>query len=554
MRLNVYLYNMKTNQLNTIVENIISSEVRKRIISEMEEDKKEYYHIMCDGEPVETFNSEDEASEHLDKWKKEHPGKQFIIEKGDYDSHEDMIDKLDEMCDEKEENLNKNMKQPKIKTIEEAIRFAKNKGLKRVKINENIYDVDECWKNMEEEECDECWKNEMEENTEFSDGDYLNDVYEDEECDECGDGQMNEFDDESYHIKGLGFNQDGEPYGFDNDSEECSHCEGFGQHENGETCDHCGGKGHVGGDPYQDEVEEEFEIPKEDSFEMSEDTDFEDYEERYPEEEDPEHFKLNVPEVCSHCHGTGENEFGSVCKKCRGKKHEMGMDKFSSHHKSPRQHYKDISSLMGYPSLNEGKKIIRLSEAEFTKVIKKIVKETIPGLTAAKKSRNDSGKENNQYIKDVDKKMKDYMSFEGNDNPEYPKHIGGKNKNLDSVVKFNNNDKEDEYVADNRGMGLQDVKFDHEPSEQFKQRVKKALEGDSTMGNSQNSPNVLKSKTGENIGKTAKRKRKEIENQPMYKKDVQPVKVVKESIQKKVILESEIDKMKKLYSYNKNSQ
>jgi len=539
MKLNVYLYNMKTNQLNTILENIISTEVRKRIISEMEEDKKEYYHIMCDGEPVETFNSEDEASEHLDKWKKEHPGKQFIIEKGDYDSHEDMLDKLDEMCDKLEENTNQNMEQPKIKTIKEAIAFAKNKGLKRVKINENIYDVDECWKNMEEEE-------------QTTDGMYLNDVYEDEECDECGDGQM--------------YEEDGDSQSSDKMLEECPHCEGFGQDEGGETCQHCGGEGHVGGDPYQDEVdeeecdecwgnemEEEFEMPKEDSFEMDEQIDFEDDDERYPEEEDPEHMELNVPKPCSHCHGTGENQFGSVCKKCKGKKHEMGTDKFSSYHKSPREHYKDISNIMGEPSLNEGKRTIRLSESEFAEVIKQIVKESIPGLTAAKKSRNDSGKENDQHIKDVDKKMKDYLSFEGNDNPEFPHHIG-KGKNTKEVVKFNNNKEEDEYVEDNRGMGLQDAKYDHEPSEQFKERVKKALEGDSTMGNSQKNGNSIKTKTGENIGKVAKRKKKEIEDQPMYEKDVQPVKVVKESIQKKVILESEIDKMKKLYSYNKKSQ
>lgn len=463
MRLNVYLYNMKTNQLNTILEEIISTEVKKRIVSEMEENKKEYYHIMCDGEPVETFNSEDEAKEHLDKWKKDHPGKQFIIEKGDYESHDDMLDKLDEMCDEKEEKLNENMEQPKIKTIKEAIRFAKNKGLKRVKINENTYDVDECWKNMEEED-------------DFSNGNYLNDVYEEEDCDEC-----------------------------------------WGN-------------------------------------EMEEQIDFEDDDDRYPEEEDPEHMELKVPKPCSHCHGSGVNQFGSVCKKCKGKKHEMGTDKFSSYHKTPREHFKDISDLVGEPSLNEGKKTLRLSESQFADVIKKIVKEAIPGIGITKKSREESGKENNQNIKDVEKKMKDYLSFEGNDNPEFPHHIGKGNKNNKEVVKINNNDEEDEYVEDNRGMGLQDVKYDHEPSEQFKERVKKALEGDSTMGNSQDSPNVIKTKTGENIGKIAKRKKKEIEDQPMYEKDVQPVKVVKESQEKNVIIESEIEKMKKLYSYNKKTQ
>jgi len=537
---------MKTNKFNRVLEN-----------------KKEYHHIMCDNEPVETFHSREEAESHLDKWKKDHPGKQFIIEKGRYQDDNDMLDKLDEMSDNLEnesKNINENMKKPK--TIKEAIEFAKKRGLKRVKINENIYDVDECWKNMEEED-------------DFSNGNYLNDVYEDEECDECGDGQMNEFDDiwddGPHQIKGLGFNDDGELYGFDNDSDECPHCEGFGQDEGGDTCHNCGGKGHVGGNPYEkdptslkdfeghqdftldDEIDNEGYEDEEYEDEIEEQVDFDDEDDRYPEEEDPDHMDLPVPRPCSHCHGTGENQFGSVCKKCKGKKHEIGRDKFSSYHKSPREHYNDISNIMGEPSLNESKRTVRLTENEFAKVIKKIVKESIPGISIPKKSREDSGKENNQHLKDVDKKMKDYLSFEGNDNPEFPHHIG-KGKNTKEVVKFNNNDEEDEYVADNRGMGLQDVKYDHEPSEQFKARIKKALEGDSTMGNSQKSPNVIKTKTGENIGKVAKRKKKEIEDEPMYEKDVQPVKVVKESIQKKVILENEIEKMKKLYSYNKKSQ
>lgn len=562
---------MKTNQLNIMLENIISSEVKKRIISEMEENKKEYHHIMCDGEPVETFHSKEEAESHLDKWKKDHPGKQFIIEKGDYESDDDMLDKLDEMSDNLEKN-NENMEKPKITSLAEAVLYAKEKGIKRFRINEDVYDTDECWKNMEEEE-------------EFSDGNYLNDMYEDDECDECGGSQMDEMwdEDEPSQIKGLGFNQDGDPYGFDyeddlSEPEECHTCGGFGQHEDGETCQTCGGEGTIGGNPYvkepstlkdfeghkdftlDDEIDEEEcdecwgnQMDEED-FEMNEDDlDFEDFEDRYPDEEDPEHFELNVPKECSHCHGTGVNQYGSPCKKCKGHKFSTDIDKFSSHFKSPRQHHHDITSRLGEPSLNENKKIIRLTESQFVDAIKQIVKESIPGLSTAKRAKEESGKENNQHIKDVDKKMKDYLSFEGNDNPEFPHHIG-KGKNTKEVVKINNTDEENEYVEDNRGMGLQDVKYDHEPSEKFKERVKKALEGDSTMGNSQDSPNVIKTKTGENIGKIAKRKKKEIEDQPMYKKDIQPVKMVKESVEKNVIIESEIDKMKKLFSYNKKTQ
>ena len=53
------------------------------------------------------------------------------------------------------------------------------------------------------------------------------------------------------------------------------------------------------------------------------------------------------------------------------------------------------------------KKTIRLSETELTKLIAKMVSESIPGLEATKKSHTESGKENSSHLKDVDKKMKD---------------------------------------------------------------------------------------------------------------------------------------------------
>jgi hypothetical protein len=69
-------------------------------------------------------------------------------------------------------------------------------------------------------------------------------------------------------------------------------------------------------------------------------------------------------------------------------------------------------------------KKLRLKESELISLITKMVSESIPGLEAAKNSHRESGKENNVHLADVDKKMKDYLSFNGNDNPEFPKAIG----------------------------------------------------------------------------------------------------------------------------------
>jgi hypothetical protein len=73
------------------------------------------------------------------------------------------------------------------------------------------------------------------------------------------------------------------------------------------------------------------------------------------------------------------------------------------------------------------------------------------------------------------------------------------------------------------------------------------------MGNSQDEANVVKSDLGKNIKKIAERKEKKRKEAPMYNKDAQPVKIVKESEKPKVLLE-EMEKMKKLSFYNKKTQ
>ena len=57
---------------------------------ETENNKKEYYHIKCEGIPLATFESEKEANDALPDYKSKHKG-ELIIEKGEYDSHDDMM-------------------------------------------------------------------------------------------------------------------------------------------------------------------------------------------------------------------------------------------------------------------------------------------------------------------------------------------------------------------------------------------------------------------------------------------------------------------------------
>jgi hypothetical protein len=75
------------------------------------------------------------------------------------------------------------------------------------------------------------------------------------------------------------------------------------------------------------------------------------------------------------------------------------------------------------------------------------------------------------------------------------------------------------------------------------------------MGNSQEAANVVKSDLGEKLAKQAERKGKKDKEAPRYNKEPQPVKDVNES-EKQVssVLKEEIEKMKKIASYNKKTQ
>jgi hypothetical protein len=200
------------------------------------------------------------------------------------------------------------------------------------------------------------------------------------------------------------------------------------------------------------------------------------------------------------------------------------------------------------------KKKIRLKESELIKLINKMVTESIPGLDAVKNAHN-ADKETNQHLSDVEKKMKDSASFDGNDNPEFPKPIGKGEK-----VARQNTEKENEFVEDNRGGTLLNLDYNTEPSQQFKDRLKKALEGDATTGNSQDYANVIKSDTGKNLAKQAERKKKKKDAEFNVSwghswKSPEEVKVVNESkFKMSDVLNEEIKKMKDMVNYNKKTQ
>ena len=423
---------MKKDLLNIIEQSLID-EVKKTIINESKDEKKEFYHIMCEGEPIDTFESKEVAMKHLDIYKKNHPEKEFIIEKSNYKSPSELIDKLDELSEKLEDNKKeKPMKKVKVSSLGEAIMMAKNKNQKNIKVNGESYDVNEMWKQMEEDET------KMDESNAFV----------------------------------------------------------------------------LAADAARDAGKKEFEFPK-GSGEMHKVTLNKDIE-------------------------TKEGEMGS-CNECGDMMNEEGM-----------------CNECGGGRMEESKKTkLRLTESELVSLIKKMVSESVPGIEVTKKAQSGSKKENENNLKNVEEKLKKASSFDGNDNPKFPKQVGKGEK-----MAVNPTEKQEEFIEDTmRGGTMINLDYDFEPSESFKNRLKMALEGDSKMGNSQEAANVIKTDTGKNLLKSAERRKKKQEDQIEVSwghrtKEPQKVKVVNESKNNKMtsVVEEEIKRMKTILGYDEATQ
>ncbi len=448
---------MKVSELKNLIESVISKEVRNKIISE----SKEVYHIKCEGVPLGTFDTEEEANEALPSYKEKHDG-ELIVEKGQYDSHESMIDKLDEMNDELEETDNmENTEMNEYGNRQDPYEFY-DEIIEDVKAKVDML--------LDSGKIDKQEHYEMYFKIDSSDIDW--------NYDRGGN--------KTKHIL-IQLAKECAPHLLKKKKEQ--------DMENQEPID-------------EKLVGKQKNIDKNDNGKI-----------------DAEDFKiLNKEEECEEC-GDSEMKEGT-CEKCGKELCECGSKMYESK-----------------------KKTIRLKESELIKLINKMVTESIPGLDSVK-SAHDGDKETKQHLSDVEKKMKDLAEFDGNDNPEFPKPIGKGEK-----VARENSEEENEFVEDTRGGTPLDLDYDSEPSKQFKDRLKKALEGDATTGNSQEYANVIKSDLGKNLAKQAERKEKKEDKQPMYNKDAQPTKSVNESTFKMSnVLEEEIKKMKDIVNYNKKTQ
>ena len=431
---------MENINLKNIIEETIKREVKKAIL-ESTTSNEVYFIKNNEGEPVEQFETEEEAEKALEVYKKEHPDQELIIEKGkklSFEELDSMSEKLENM-----ENIEETSKQHKGHfTMEQVMALAERAG-KTVPNAKSDF----------EELCEMHGEKIPAQNVFEILEDYdMSELMSKIKVKEIEQKEGNAFSGALAKAKESGadsFEVDGKKFDVEEEEEACEGC----------------------------------------SSEMGED-------------------ELDEGQ-------------GGMCEKCGKELCECGSGMY------------------------ESKKSVRLTEAELVKLISGMVNEAVPGLTAFQKAHKESGSQNNEALSDVEKRIKDYLTFDGNDNPEFPGHNKGE------VEARQTTDDEADEIADNRGGGLEDLDYDVEPSDKFKERLEMSLKGDAKMGNGQkDAGNVIPSDLGDKMIKKVKRKKEAKEEAPMYVKDPAPFRNVNES----VVISEEVKRMKEMFSYNKKTQ
>jgi hypothetical protein len=231
----------------------------------------------------------------------------------------------------------------------------------------------------------------------------------------------------------------------------------------------------------------------------------------------------------------------------------------------------------------ESKTSLKLSESEMIDLIEKIVLEekekiesniknlTEPkGLSTYKKAVKASGKENDDYIKSVGKKMKEYLKDGSKGEYETnPKHFPKNNGQIEKMKKMAYEVSKDgeEFLNNYMRPGMENLDYDEiQPNEDW---MKDTIEGSARTGNNPEWANAEETDLGKKINKKRKENKYAKAKRAAYNKSPQPVVSDKpgqesgkgldiklESTEPKtsVKLNEEFEKMKSLISYDRKTQ
>lgn len=478
---------MKKDNVSQLITDVISEEIRNRIINESMENGFEKFHVTMDGQLIDSCDTQEEANQVKSDCEKDpkNKGKILLIDKKSYSNYDEFIEQLDGMS----ENLNEQISDSRYIWITRDVKLSNGDvGFYLVKFKP----VDSGVELSEDELTEELMK--------FFNTD-IKGYFTDSSYNKVN-PPITGVPIESSEVKAYVGDEVGRPINNEiNENKMNKKLNLKNKHKKQEV------------DATEEEIDELFGISKKKEDQSKGNVDSK--------------FKKFIDKWAA---GVDTPEEGDVCEKCG----------------------KDVCECSKNINESKKKKVLRLTEAQMNRFIANIIKESHPGITVTKKAQGESKKENEEYAGEVEKKMKDYLSFDGNDNPEFPKAIGkGEKKVAEPLSK-----EDQEYVDDYRGGKALDLTYDQEPAEEFKKRLRGSLTGSPETGNEQEEDsNIIKSDVGKEMLSNAERKVKKVKKDPMYKKDPQPVTNVHEMTQKDdEVITEEIEKIKKLYNYQDRTQ
>jgi hypothetical protein len=236
----------------------------------------------------------------------------------------------------------------------------------------------------------------------------------------------------------------------------------------------------------------------------------------------------------------------------------------------------DVNENIEYRIKDGNGDLIKLNESELVDFIENIVNEQKTklkvigkpkGLTTYEKAHKESGKENEEYFKSLNKKMKDYLKDGSKGkfdmNPKIFPQGNGELTKMDKKAFQMTDDLEDfNYEIGGQNFPVPDA-IDYNEG-----WMEKLFKGDSMTGNAPGG-NALASKTNDRFDKMRKKNTLKKLKDQSYKRVSQPVfnekpgnesgkglNIKLESVEPKKVekLNEEFDKIKNLFSYNRKTQ
>jgi len=249
---------------------------------------------------------------------------------------------------------------------------------------------------------------------------------------------------------------------------------------------------------------------------------------------------------------------------------------------------KQVNLALTLGGLKEGKNSLHLTESELVDMIEKIIMEqqakelkkdansfkmkTPVGLSEVEKANKKTGKEYDEQVSSVTKKLKEYLKDGSKEEFTMdPKHFPKGNGELEKMKKkaYMASDAVEEYLENFAYPGLENTHYDEiKPNDEW---LTKNLEGSSQTGNSTEWANSVDTGLGKKVNEKRKKNMYQKEKQKSYKRVAQPIETAGEhegeksldkmfaklesvKNKKENLIKEDMEKMKNMIIYNRKTQ